>query len=110
MGSIPGHVHFLFTIFVLTLMSHAPSSRARSAMFVMEEEYRMQKAQLCMKASMNGKGSSSSPTIHEDGTVTGGNGDSMLSGATIKVDETEVLMTTHRQKESFGLQIRHRQT
>ena len=55
-------------------------------MFVMEEEYRMQKAQSDMKANMNGKGSSSSPVIHEDGTVTGGNRDSTLSGATTKVD------------------------
>ena len=60
------------------------------AMFVMEEEYKMQKAQLCMKVSMNSRGSSSNPTTHEDGTVTGGNRDSSrstLSGATTNVDE-----------------------
>lgn len=46
----------------------------------------MQKAQADIKGSLNGKGSSSGPIIHEDGTISGGARDSVVSGTTTKVD------------------------
>lgn len=46
--------------------------KTRSSVFVMEEEYRMQKAQSDIKTVPNSARSSSGPVIHEDGTVDDG--------------------------------------